>query len=129
MWSEISKEFTKNGTYAQTDLHTQLFLNLKLQRGIKVHHFLDRLWTKHKELVSVRVIIDDKDYWLTIIKSLPDSLTNFAFSQFATMHLYSFELDDKGVFDVSNTLSDDEDLLNLLLVESSDDQRGCRPIG
>ena len=88
MWGEITKEYTEKGTYAQTDLRTQ-FLNSKLQKGVEVHHFLDGLQMKQEELASIGVTIDKKDYWLTIIKSLPTSLVNFASSQLAAARLYS----------------------------------------
>ena len=42
MWGEITKEYTEKGTYAQMDLCAQ-FLNFKLQKGVEVCHFLDRL--------------------------------------------------------------------------------------
>lgn len=61
MWNEITKEYTEKGTYTQMHLCTQ-FLDLKLQKGGEVHHFLDRLCTKCEELASVGVVIDEKDY-------------------------------------------------------------------
>ena len=88
MWNEITKEYTEKGTYAQTDLRTQ-FLDSKLQKGVKVRHFLDGLRTKREELASVGVTINEKDYRSTIIKSLPTSLANFTSSQLAAARLYS----------------------------------------
>ena len=80
MWKEISKEYTEKGAYAQTDLRTQ-FLELRLAKGVDVCQFLDGLWTKKEELAAVGVSIDDMDFRLTIIKSLPNLLANFASSQ------------------------------------------------
>ena len=88
MWGKITKEYTEKGTYAQTDLCAQ-FLDSKLQKGVEVCHFLDGLRTKQEELASVGVTIDEKDYRLTIIKSLPTSLANFTSSQLTAARLYS----------------------------------------
>ena len=80
MWKEISKEYTEKGAYTQTDLRTQ-FLESKLAKGADVHQFLDGLWMKKEELAAVGVSIDDTDFRLTIIKSLPNPLANFVSSQ------------------------------------------------
>ncbi|KAF8834455.1 hypothetical protein BDN67DRAFT_914980 [Paxillus ammoniavirescens] len=87
MWTEIVQEYTKKGGYAQMDLHTQ-FLELKLPKG-DIQQFLDSLCTKCEELASIVVVIDEKDYCLTIIKSLPDSLTNFISNQLTSSCLWS----------------------------------------
>ena len=88
MWKEISKEYTEKGAYAQMDLHTQ-FLESRLAKGADVRQFLDGLWTKKEELATVGVSIDDTDFRSTIIKSLPNSLVNFASSQLTTARLFT----------------------------------------
>jgi hypothetical protein len=88
MWNEITREYTEKDAYAQTDLHAQ-FLKSKLPKGTKVRHFLDGLWTKKEELAAISVTIDEKDYYSTIIKSLPISLANFTSNQLAAAQLFS----------------------------------------
>ncbi|OJA08610.1 hypothetical protein AZE42_09794 [Rhizopogon vesiculosus] len=88
MWTEIVREYTEKGTYAQTDLHTK-FLESKCPSGGNVCQFLDDLCMKRDELAAVGVQIDEKDYHLTIIQSLPNHLASFASGQLATAHLYS----------------------------------------
>ena len=115
MWGEITKEYTEKGTYAQTDFHTQ-FLNSKLQKGVEVCHFLNGLRTKREELASIGVTINEKDYQLTIIKSLPTSLANFASSQLAAMRLYS------------STKMIDPDTLISTIIEEAEQQKAQGPM-
>ena len=88
MWKEISKEYTEKGVYAQTDLHTQ-FLKSRLAKGVDVCQFLDGLWTKKEELAAVGVSIDDTDFRLMIIKSLPNPRANFTSSQLTAARLFT----------------------------------------
>lgn len=81
-------EFTEKGAYAQTELRLQ-FLDSSCSSGGDIHQFLDGLRTKQEELASVGVDIDEKDYRSTIIKSLPNSLANFASNQLASAKLWS----------------------------------------
>ena len=106
MWGEITKEYTEKGTYTQTDLHAQ-FLDSKLQKGVEVRHFLDGLRTKREELASISVMINEKDYWSMIIKSLPTSLANFASSQLAAVCLYS-----------STKMIDPDTLISIIIEEA-----------
>jgi hypothetical protein len=87
-WDAIVKEYTKKGTFAQTELHAK-FLNLKCSEKANVCQFLDNLRSKREELVSVGADIDDKDYCSTISSSLPIFLSNFASSQLTAAKLYS----------------------------------------
>lgn len=114
MWTEIVREYTEKGAYAQTDLRTQ-FLELKLPKGGDVRQFLDGLRTKREELASVGVAIDEKDYRSTIIKSLPDSLANFASNQLTSARLWS------------PTKTIDPDILISVIAEESERQRAKRP--
>ena len=57
-------------------------------KGI-VQEFLDNLQVKQEELASVGVDINEKDYWSTIISSLPYSLANFASSQLAAAWMFT----------------------------------------
>ncbi|OJA13368.1 hypothetical protein AZE42_11464 [Rhizopogon vesiculosus] len=52
MWTEIVREYTEKGTYAQTDLRTK-FLESKCPSGGDVRQFLDDLRTKCDELAAV----------------------------------------------------------------------------
>ena len=88
MWKEISKEYTEKGVYLQMDLCTQ-FLESRLAKGVDVHQFLDRLRMKKEELAAVGVSIDDMDFRSMIIKSLPNSLANFASSQLTAARLFT----------------------------------------
>ena len=65
------------------------FLELKYSSKITMHKFLDNLQVEKEKLASVGVDVDEKDYWSTIISSLPFALANFAPSQLAAAHLYA----------------------------------------
>ena len=88
MWAEITKEYMKKGTYTQTDPCVQ-FLESKLAKGADIWQFLDGLQMKREELVAVGVDINEKDYRLMIIKSLPNLLANFASSQLTAARLFT----------------------------------------
>ena len=77
MWAKIVQEYTEKGTMAQTDLQTN-FLESKCPAGGDICTWLDSLGVKREELAQAGVDIDEKDYCLTIIKSLPHYLPNFA---------------------------------------------------
>ena len=89
-WDAITTEYTEKGTFAQTDLCT-CFLESKCPEKGNVRQFLDELCIKREELATVGVDIDEKDYCLTIISSLPIPLANFASNQlaFAKIHATS----------------------------------------
>ena len=87
-WDAITIEFTKKGTFAQTDLCT-CFLKLKCPEKGNVRQFLDELQIKREELATVGIDIDEKDYCLTIISSLPIPLASFASNQLAFVKIYS----------------------------------------
>ena len=88
MWKEITREFTEKGAYAQTELRAQ-FLESSCPSGGDIRQFLEGLRTKREELASVGITITEQDYRSTIIKSLPNSLANFASSQLASAKLLS----------------------------------------
>ena len=50
---------------------------------------MDSLRVKQEELVAVGVDIEEKNYWLTILSSLPIALANFASAQLAAAWMYS----------------------------------------
>ena len=89
-WESIVTEYMEKGSYAQMDLHGR-FLESKCPDKGNVWKFLDNLRVKQEELASVGVDIDEKDYQLTIISSLPYSLANFASSQLATARMFAVE--------------------------------------
>ena len=115
MWKEISKEYTEKGAYAQTDLCTQ-FLESKLAKGADIRQFLDGLQTKKEELAAVGVSIDDTDFRSTIIKSLPNPLTNFASSQLTAARLFT----------TAKTL--EPDVLISVIAEEADRQKAKYPM-
>ena len=55
-----------------------------------VREFLDELRVKKEELATYGVVIEEKDYRSTIIKSLPPHLSAFASNLLAGARLYSF---------------------------------------
>ena len=69
-WEAIVTEYTEKGAYAQTDLCSR-FLESKCPEKGNIQEFLRVKW---EELASVGVDIDEKDYKLMIILSLPFSL-------------------------------------------------------
>jgi hypothetical protein len=84
----IMKEYTEKSIFAQNELHTS-FLESKCAKKGNIHQFLNDLQTKQEELSSVSIDVDEKDYYSTIISSLPTYLSNFASSQLAIAKLYS----------------------------------------
>ena len=114
MWNEITREYTEKGAYAQRDLRAQ-FLESKLPKGTEVRHFLDGLQTKKEELAAVSVTIDEKDYRSTIIKSLLNSLANFASNQLAAARLFS----------TSKTI--EPDILISIVAEEAERQKAKHP--
>ena len=66
MWTEIVREYTKKGAYAQTDLRTK-FLESRCPSNGDIRQFLDDLRAKRDELSAVGVQIEEKDYRSTII--------------------------------------------------------------
>jgi len=107
MWTEIVREYTEKGTYAQTDLRTK-FLESKCPDNGDIRQFLDDLRAKRDELAAVGVSIEEKDYRSTIIQSLPNHLASFASGQLATARLYS------------PTQTIDPDILISLIIEESE---------
>ena len=87
-WDVISIEYTEKGTFAQTDLCTR-FLESKCPEKGNIQQFLDELCVKCEESATVGVEIDEKDYWSTIISSLPIPLANFTSNQLAFAKIYS----------------------------------------
>ena len=87
-WKAIEKEYTVKGAYAQTEMWSK-FLEMRCPEKGNVREFLDTLRVKRKELASVGVDIDVKDYRSTILSSLPTSLANFASAQLAAARYLS----------------------------------------
>ena len=65
-WEAIKTEYTEKGAYAQTEMRAR-FLDSKCPDKGNVRKFLDGLWVKREELVTVGVAIDEKDYRFVII--------------------------------------------------------------
>ena len=82
-WDAIVVEYTSKGVYVQTELH-QKFMETRCADRDNVREFLDDLRVKRGELASV----GEKDYQLTILASLPFSLSNFASAQLAAARKY-----------------------------------------
>ncbi|KAJ3491556.1 hypothetical protein NLJ89_g11326 [Agrocybe chaxingu] len=87
-WYAIVAEYSKKGAYTQTDLHTK-FLELKCLDKANVCKFLDSLQVKREKLITVSVMISDKDYISTIISSLPYALSNFRLVQLALAWMFA----------------------------------------
>src|SRR6266540_2414307 len=109
-WVAIVTEYTDKGTYAQTELRTK-FLESRCPEKGNVREFLEGLRVKREELAQVGVDIENKDYLLTIVASLPYALSNFASSQLTVARMFS------------STKTIDPDTLISLLVEESDRKR------
>jgi hypothetical protein len=107
MWTEIMREYTEKGAYAQTDLRTK-FLESRCPSNGDIRQFLDDLRAKRDELSAVGVQIEEKDYRSMIIQSLPGHLASFASGQLATARLYS------------PTQTIDPDILISLIIEESE---------
>jgi gag-polypeptide of LTR copia-type/Pol polyprotein, beta-barrel domain len=87
-WDLISKEFSSKGAFAQADLRTQ-FMESKCPDKGNVCEFMDELCLKKEELATYSVVIEEKDYRSTIIKSLLPHLSAFASNLLAGARLYS----------------------------------------
>ena len=112
-WNAIVVEYTKKGTYAQTEMRAK-FLAMRCPDKGNPRDFLDSLRVKREELATMGVEIDKKDYLSTIISSLPVWLSNFASNQLAAARLYAT---DKTI---------DPDELISMIAEESDRQRTLR---
>jgi hypothetical protein len=69
-WAVIIAEYSKKGTFAQTELQSQ-FLRSKCTDKSNVWEFLDQLRVECEKLATVGVAIEEKDYCSTIISCLP----------------------------------------------------------
>lgn len=76
------REYTIKGVHAQMEIRVKFLTMRCLEKG-NVKEFLRGLRLKKEELAQVRVKISDEEYLLTIISSLPDTLTNFTSMQMA----------------------------------------------
>ncbi|KAG5715707.1 hypothetical protein E4T56_gene198 [Termitomyces sp. T112] len=101
-WAALTKEYTQKGTFTQTQLCTE-FLGMRCPDKGDVCAFLDSLQVKKEELASVGLDINDKDYHLTIIGSLPPSLATYANSLLTATKLLSSSMHDSSNID-SDTL-------------------------
>ncbi|PPQ88344.1 hypothetical protein CVT24_010048, partial [Panaeolus cyanescens] len=112
-WEKIEEEYTKLGTYAQTELRQQ-FLDMHCTNRAKVREFLNDLRIKRQEVAAVGVDISEDDYRSTILQSLPASLSNFALTQIAAARL------------LAPTVKIDPDILMGLIIEESNRQKTQR---
>ena len=87
-WDTIIKEYMEKGTFAQTELRA-CFLEMKCPDKGDIRQFLDDLCVKRKELATMGMEIDEKDYCSTIIASLPIHLSNVTSNQLAIARLYA----------------------------------------
>jgi gag-polypeptide of LTR copia-type len=72
-WDAMSAEYTKKGLFALCNT----FMASCCPQGADVFWFLIDLGTRWEELISNRVTIDDADYHITILNSIPGWLHHF----------------------------------------------------
>ena len=87
-WDEVVKEYMLKSEYAKTGLRAK-FLGMKCTDKGGVREFLEGLWLKKEELCQARVEIEEDDYFLVIISSLPAAMVNFASRQLAAARFSS----------------------------------------
>jgi hypothetical protein len=76
-WTAIITLFTVKSVYSKADL-LQAFLDMHCPKGGDIQEYLTSLKMKHHELMAANVSIDDTDYQRTILRGLPDALTDYA---------------------------------------------------
>jgi transposase InsO family protein len=64
-----------------------VFFKMRCPKGGDVHAFLMNLKTKCNELTAVGVAIADKDYQRTVLRGIPNKLTQFALQLLTSAHL------------------------------------------
>ncbi|KDQ57561.1 hypothetical protein JAAARDRAFT_130480, partial [Jaapia argillacea MUCL 33604] len=82
-WAAICVEFMSKGEYTLTNACIQ-FLDNKCRKDADVQAFLNKLVAEHGCLSGMGVNIGEEDMCLTVIKSLPDYLSDFAAAQLTT---------------------------------------------
>ena len=82
------KEYTLKSEYVKTGLRAK-FLGMKCTYKGGVREFLEGLRLKKEELCQARVEIEENDYFLVIISSLPAAMANFTSSQLVAAHFSS----------------------------------------
>src|SRR5882762_10183578 len=85
-WSAIIEEYTKKGESAQAELWRD-FMELCCGASANVWQFLNDLQTQKEEILACGVNINDDDYRVTIIRSIPKDLADFASSTLSAAQL------------------------------------------
>jgi hypothetical protein len=78
--------------YAQNDLK-QVFFDMRCTKGVDVYVFLTSLCYKREELAAMGVLITQKEYQHTVLKSLPDELVKFTLQLLTSACIGSHILD------------------------------------
>ena len=78
-WDEVVKEYMLKSEYVKMGLRAK-FLGMKCTDKGGVREFLEGLWLKK---CQAGVKIEENDYFLVIISSLPAAMVNFTLSQLA----------------------------------------------
>ena len=76
-WEAVVKEYMIKGAFAQTEMRAKFLTSRCPEKG-NPKEFLKGLRLKKEELAQAGIKISEEDYLLTIISSLPDSLSTFA---------------------------------------------------
>jgi len=106
-WVSIVKEYTEKGESVQTEMHHE-FMEMKCGAGVDVQQFLSDLRTRCEEMIACGVSIDDNDYQVTIVCSIPKEIADFASSTLSAARL------------IDHTKKIDPDQLILLILEEYD---------
>jgi hypothetical protein len=108
-WDHLVFEFTAQSVYAQNDLE-EAFFNMACTKGEDVRSFLTGLHYKREELAAAGVRITQKEYQHTMLKSLPDKLTEFAAQLLSSMRHSGLTLDTDTL--INSVIEESERLKN-----------------
>jgi hypothetical protein len=108
-WDCLVFEFTAQSAYAQNDLE-EAFFSMVCSKGEDVRVFLTRLRYKCEELAATGVRITQKEYQCTVLKSLPDELTEFAAQLLTSTRHSSHPLDIDTL--INSVIEESEHLKN-----------------
>ena len=91
-WDHLVSEFTAQSVYAQNNLE-QAFFDMHCVKGVNVCVFLTSLHYKREELAAAGVLITQKEYQHTVLKSLLDELAKFTSQLLTSARIGSHILD------------------------------------
>ena len=78
-WEVTIKEYTEKGESMQVEMHHD-FMEMKCGAGVDLWQILSNLRTCHEEIIACRVSIDNDDYQVVILCSIPCNISNFTSS-------------------------------------------------